>query len=46
MIDVTDNDAKNRKLEGIVALQIHAGEPMKVQFRNIRLKELPAIKAR
>ena len=27
-------------MEGILALQIHAGEPMKVQFRNIRLKEL------
>jgi hypothetical protein len=46
MIDVTDEDAKNRKLEGILALQIHVGAPMKVQFRNVRLKELPAIKAR
>jgi hypothetical protein len=45
MIDVTDNDAKVRKLEGIVALQIHVGEPMKVQFRNIRLKQLRAPKA-
>ena len=43
MIDVTDNDPKKQKLEGILALQIHAGEPMKVQFRNIRLKELPKI---
>jgi hypothetical protein len=40
MIDVTDNDVKKQKLEGILALQIHVGEPMKVQFRNIRLKEL------
>ncbi len=40
MIDVTDNDPTRRKLEGILALQIHVGEPMKVQFRNIRLKEL------
>jgi hypothetical protein len=46
MIDVTDNDAKQRKQEGILALQIHAGEPMKVQFRNIRLKVLPAAKVR
>jgi hypothetical protein len=45
MIDVTDNDAEKRKLEGILALQIHVGEPMKVQFRNIRLKVLPAAKA-
>jgi hypothetical protein len=41
MIDVTDDDAKKQKFEGILALQIHMGEPMKVQFRNIRLKELP-----
>jgi hypothetical protein len=39
MIDVTDNDPQQRKLEGILALQLHVGEPMKVQFRNIRLKE-------
>jgi hypothetical protein len=41
MIDVTDNDPKNRRMEGILALQIHAGPPMRVQFRNIQLKELP-----
>ena len=40
MIDVTDNDSASRRMEGILALQIHAGPPMKVQFRNIRLKEL------
>jgi hypothetical protein len=45
MIDVTDNDPKLRKLEGILALQIHVGEPMKVQFRNIRLKTLSPVKA-
>jgi hypothetical protein len=38
-IDVTDNDTKNRKLAGIMALQIHAGPPMIVEFKNIRLKE-------
>ena len=40
--DVTDNDKKMRRFDGIIALQLHAGEPMKVQFRNIRLKELGA----
>jgi hypothetical protein len=40
MIDVTDNDPKRQRMAGILALQIHAGDPMKVQFRNIRLKEL------
>jgi len=27
------------KLDGIVALQLHAGPPMRVQFRNLRIKE-------
>jgi hypothetical protein len=38
MCEVTDEDTMARK-DGIIALQIHAGEPMKVQFRNVRLKE-------
>ena len=25
---------------GLLALQLHAGDPMTVQFKNIRLKEL------
>ncbi|MBI5283101.1 MAG: DUF1080 domain-containing protein [Candidatus Solibacter usitatus] len=28
------------KLNGIIALQLHAGPPMEVRFRNIRIKEL------
>ena len=38
MCELTDEDTVARK-DGIIALQIHAGPPMKVQFRNIRLKE-------
>ena len=38
MCELIDDDAMARR-EGIIALQIHAGEPMKAQFRNIRLKE-------
>jgi len=37
-IDCTDNDEKQRRASGILALQLHAGPPMKVQFRNIRIK--------
>lgn len=37
-IDVTDNDAAHRRMWGLLALQIHQGPPMKVQFKNIRLK--------
>jgi hypothetical protein len=39
MCELTDEDGKARK-DGVLALQIHAGDPMKVQFRNIRIKEL------
>jgi type 1 glutamine amidotransferase len=40
MIESTDEDASDRRASGLVALQLHAGPPMKVQFRNIRLKRL------
>ena len=39
MCELTDNDKVARK-DGIIAFQIHAGQPMKVEFRNIRIKEL------
>jgi hypothetical protein len=37
-IDVKDDEAGAK--EGIIALQIHVGPPMKVQFRDIRIKKL------
>ena len=40
MSDVTDNDEVNRKLDGLLGMQVHVGPPMEVQFRNIRIKEL------
>ena len=40
MCELTDEDTVARK-DGIIALQLHAGPPMKVQFRNIRIKEMP-----
>ncbi len=40
--ECTDNDERERRATGILALQLHAGPPMKVQFRNIRLKTLDA----
>lgn len=39
-----DNDVDSRRATGIIALQLHAGPPMKVQFKNIRIKRLPAKK--
>ena len=38
--DVTDDDQQVRRSDGIIALQLHQGQPMKVLFRKIRLKEL------
>lgn len=39
-IDVTDTDAANAAKEGILALQIHQGPPMTVQFKDIVIKPL------
>src|SRR5690606_34479019 len=40
MSDVRDEDPLNRKMEGLLGIQVHVGPPMKVQYRNIMLKEL------
>ena len=38
---VVDDDSKNRATEGLLGFQMHVGLPMKVEYRNIWLKELP-----
>ncbi len=38
---VTDKDTAQRRRGGVLGFQIHKGPPMKVQFRDIRLKRLP-----
>ena len=40
IIDFTDNDPALALSEGILALQLHAGKPMWVEFKNIRIREL------
>jgi hypothetical protein len=40
MSDVIDNDTINRKSKGYLGVQVHVGPPMKVEYRNIRLKNL------
>jgi hypothetical protein len=40
MSDVTDNDPVNRKSAGLIGVQVHVGPPMKVEYRNIRLKKI------
>lgn len=40
MSDVTDNDMVNRKLSGSLGVQVHVGPPMKIEYRNFRIRKL------
>ena len=40
MAVVIDDDAKNRRFDGLIGVQVHVGPPMKVEYRNFRLKPL------
>lgn len=40
MSDVTDNDTVNGKSKGLLGMQVHVGPPMKVEYKDILLKEL------
>ncbi len=40
MCEVIDRDEEFSRAKGIIALQMHPGPPMKVQFRNLRIKHL------
>lgn len=35
-----DDDAKGRMMEGLLGVQVHVGPPMKVEYKNWRLKTL------
>ena len=35
-----DDDTANRKMEGLIGIQVHLGPPMKIEVRDIRLKKL------
>jgi hypothetical protein len=37
---VIDDDPENRKMEGLLGVQVHVGPPMKVEYRSFRLKRL------
>jgi hypothetical protein len=37
---LVDHDTKNRAMSGLLGFQMHVGEPMKVEFRNIWMKKL------
>jgi hypothetical protein len=40
MIDVVDEQTDKAATSGIIALQLHAGQPMTVEFKDLRIKEL------
>jgi hypothetical protein len=40
MSAVIDEDAANRTAKGLIGVQVHVGGPMKVEYRNWRLKNL------
>lgn len=40
MVDVIDDCEERRALSGVIALQLHAGLPMTVQFKDLRMKLL------
>jgi hypothetical protein len=39
--DVTDTDPAAAAKSGVIALQLHKGEPMTIQFKDVQLKTLP-----
>ncbi len=38
MSEVIDGETKRASQKGVIALQVHKGPPMKVQFKNLKLK--------
>lgn len=44
LTSVCTDEHPDRRATGLLALQLHAGPPMKVQFRNLKLKQLDAAK--
>ena len=36
---VVDDDAANRTFGGLIGVQVHVGPPMRIEYRNLRLKE-------
>jgi hypothetical protein len=40
ILDCTDNHPEFARLDGILALQLHGGEPMWAEYKNIRIKEI------
>ena len=39
--DLLDFDEKGRSLEGVLAVQVHVGPAMEIQYKDFRIKHLP-----
>ena len=39
--DLIDFDEAGRSLEGVLAVQVHVGPPMKIQYKDFLIKHLP-----
>jgi hypothetical protein len=39
--DLIDFDEKGRALEGVLAVQVHVGPAMKIQYKDFKIKHLP-----
>jgi hypothetical protein len=37
---VVDDDPEHRKFDGLVGVQVHVGPPMKIEYKNFRIKNL------
>jgi hypothetical protein len=40
-MEMIDEDPQGRAMEGLLALQLHTGPPMQVEFKDLRIKPLP-----
>ena len=41
MCEAIDDDVVNRKVAGLIGVQVHVGPPMKIEYRTFLLKMLP-----
>jgi hypothetical protein len=39
--EIWDEDNRHRSHEGKIGVQVHVGPPMKIEFRNFFLKQIP-----
>jgi hypothetical protein len=40
MAEVKDEDPEKQRMTGLLGVQVHVGPPMKIEYRNIRVRKL------